>query len=301
MPFSSTANVKEAEWTKTYDKFLKPALETFGFTCKKSEIGNRPITKYIVQDLKNSHMVIADLTDCNPNVMWELGVRHSLSQKTIMIASEKMKGSIPSDLLPYGIVFYKEDRTAYSDFVNEISNVLSKMENDPTNNSGPVFDSLKTDEFILSTYGRRQIINKLIGLMTEIGENLSFAKELIAGREPITEEAVTSTRYRLEALGKLFTENYVNGGVEYLKLLQSVRHTQEASNYRLNLITSTPDATYSAKIRTLLMNDAKNLQENLSRIMTITLKIYSDVKLNSLNEEEPNVIVTEELSKEFFK
>ncbi|MDR3782408.1 MAG: hypothetical protein P4K92_03760, partial [Candidatus Nitrosotalea sp.] len=179
MPFSSTVNVKEAEWTETYEKFLRPAMESFGFSCKRSEIGNRPITKYIVQDLKNSHMVVADLTDCNPNVMWELGVRHSLSPKTIMIASEKMKGTIPSDLFPYGLVFYKEDRTAYSDFVKDIANVLNKMEKDPANNSGPVFDSLKMDELTLLSFERRQILNKLTGLMSETAENIRIANKIL--------------------------------------------------------------------------------------------------------------------------
>jgi hypothetical protein len=301
MPFSSTENVSETEWTETYEKFFRPIMESFGFTCKRSEVRNRPLTKYIVQDLKNSDLVISDITDSNPNVLWELGVRHSLSRKTIMISSIEMKEKIPSDLKPYGVVFYKKDKTAYEDFKQQISEVLKEMESDLDNNSGPVFDALKTDEFILSSYGRKQIINKLVGLMTEIGENLGLANDIKSGKEPIGDgKGVTPKRFHPEAIDKILIENYVYGGKKYVELLQTIRSAIHSGNYRLEILTTTSSLEQGKQIRSLLISTAEELITLLGMLMTQTKNLYNLVKSNSLKEEEPSVVLTSDLQKQFF-
>jgi hypothetical protein len=56
----------------------------------------------------NPDIVIADLTDSNPNVYWELGVRHSLKSGTILIKDHNYK--IPFDLSKIGILSYYPEK-----------------------------------------------------------------------------------------------------------------------------------------------------------------------------------------------
>lgn len=300
MPFSATENVSEIEWTDTYEKFFRPIMESFGYTCKRSEVLNRPLTKYIVQDLKNSDLVISDITDSNPNVMWELGVRHSLSMKTIMIASIEMKEKIPSDLKPYGLVFYKKDKTAYEDFKQQISNVLKGLENDIDNNSGPVFDALKTDESILSSYGRKQIINKLVALMTEIGGNIDLAEGIANKTIKVGGGLVTTGRYHFQAIEKLTIDNYVFGGTDYVKLLQITRDIMDSSNIRLDLTTASTDREQRDGIQRDLITDSTILVGDLKELLKLTKNIYSAVKSGTHKDEEPYVIISDKLKNEFF-
>jgi uncharacterized protein DUF4062 len=105
--------------TKEYDRFkaifdavIKPAVEIndqgklTGLRCERAdqEIRTGSIPRDIVEKLASAEIVIADLTTKNPNVFYELGVRHSLKQKTIMIAQSE--DDIPFDVREYRTIFY---------------------------------------------------------------------------------------------------------------------------------------------------------------------------------------------------
>lgn len=87
MPFSKTKSCSEEEWTSIFENLLKPAVETAGldYVCRRSEATRGNIIGAIVQDLYGSYVVIADLTDRNANVFYELGVRHALQNRSIIL------------------------------------------------------------------------------------------------------------------------------------------------------------------------------------------------------------------------
>jgi predicted nucleotide-binding protein len=58
----------------------------------------------IVEHLANAEVVIAVLTELRPNVMYELGVRHTLKRKTIMLVEKDSE--IPSDLNAFIALHY---------------------------------------------------------------------------------------------------------------------------------------------------------------------------------------------------
>jgi len=96
MPFSRTGDKHTSEyWTSFFFDFIKPAVEKLGYTCKRSTAQPGNIMKAIVNELVTSDVVLAVLTDYNPNVLYELGTRHSLKHGTIMML-ENGQG-IPSD------------------------------------------------------------------------------------------------------------------------------------------------------------------------------------------------------------
>lgn len=105
MPFSKTTEDHTEEyWCKFYTDFLEPAIKTKGFSVHRSEARTGKISKDIVQDIAYSDLVVAVLTDNNPNVWYELGVRHTSRLGTIMAIEE---GQNPSfDVRDYGIIFY---------------------------------------------------------------------------------------------------------------------------------------------------------------------------------------------------
>jgi hypothetical protein len=78
MPFSaSSKRHTEDHWNHHFESFLKPLIETGKeLEAFRSTPLRQEIVRQIVNDLVFSHIVVADLTDNNPNVYWELGVRH---------------------------------------------------------------------------------------------------------------------------------------------------------------------------------------------------------------------------------
>lgn len=66
-----------------------------------------PITREIVKGILDADILIADLTDKYANVFYEVGIAHSISNKTILISQEKEKDKLAFDLAFYRIIFYE--------------------------------------------------------------------------------------------------------------------------------------------------------------------------------------------------
>ncbi|MBN8691777.1 MAG: hypothetical protein J0L69_01210 [Bacteroidetes bacterium] len=116
MPFTkvkaTNLDLDEKTLTYIYENMIYKAVSDFKLKNRKvfneisrynSKIGS--IISGITRNLNESDLVIADLTGLNPNVMYELGVRHTLKRGTIIITQDIT--SIPSDLRDYMCVEYK--------------------------------------------------------------------------------------------------------------------------------------------------------------------------------------------------
>jgi len=72
MPFSKTTkDHTKSYWTEHFKSFLKPLIEEYpGLEAHRSKALRGDILRQIITDLVVSHVVVADLTDHNPNVYW---------------------------------------------------------------------------------------------------------------------------------------------------------------------------------------------------------------------------------------
>ncbi|HFQ4978368.1 TPA: hypothetical protein ACGU7N_002418 [Vibrio vulnificus] len=84
-----------------------------------SETGS--ITRQVIKRLIESDLVIANLTNLNPNVMYELGIRHCTRKPTIVIAREDVV--LPFDISDERTIFYKNDIGG----VNELKKALESI------------------------------------------------------------------------------------------------------------------------------------------------------------------------------
>ena len=144
MPFSATASCTKDEWTQIFEQVLKPAVESAGldYVCRRSDATRGNIIGAIVQDLNDSYVVLADLTDKNANVFYELGVRHAIKDRSILIAQKRE--DIPFDLQAYAYHVYgwktPEERQALADKIRQL---LVEMDSSPDRPDNPVSDFLK--------------------------------------------------------------------------------------------------------------------------------------------------------------
>lgn len=144
MPFSATASCTKKEWTQIFEQVLKPAVESAGldYVCRRSVATRGNIIGAIVQDLNDSYVVLADLTDKNTNVFYELGVRHATKDRSILIAQKRE--DIPFDLQAYAYHVYgwktPEERQALADRIRQL---LVEIDSNPDRPDNPVSDFLK--------------------------------------------------------------------------------------------------------------------------------------------------------------
>ncbi len=155
MPFSkSSRNHSQSYWTSHFENYLKPEIEQLGdISVFRSEELRGDIVKEIIIDLDESYIVIADLTDLNPNVFWELGVRQSLQYKTITIAENGTV--IPFDVSTNKVHFYnrhKKDDSSNKEFYEGLRRAVQDCIDHPD----------KPDSLVLDILGNRAIERSII-------------------------------------------------------------------------------------------------------------------------------------------
>jgi tetratricopeptide (TPR) repeat protein len=89
MPFGTKpgADGEPIDFNRVFDELLKPALAEAGFEVFRADQEQRAgdIRFDMFQELLVADLVVADLTLDNPNVWYELGVRHALRARGVML------------------------------------------------------------------------------------------------------------------------------------------------------------------------------------------------------------------------
>jgi tetratricopeptide (TPR) repeat protein len=83
MPFGTKEGI---DFNRVYEDLIKPALEGAGFEVFRADKETRAgeIRKDMFQELLLADLVVADLSIDNPNVWYELGVRHALRARGVI-------------------------------------------------------------------------------------------------------------------------------------------------------------------------------------------------------------------------
>lgn len=170
MPFSSTPTCTEAEWTEIFENVFRPAIEEAGYACERSEPSVGSLTSSIIEKLHNSKIVLADLTDRNSNVFYELGVRHALSKRTILTTQDA--SHIPSDLRGYWYLPYGIRPAEVRLFKESLGKLIGQIEEEPERSDNPVSDYLGRARREIFSFVERDNIKKLNALCTELSGNL---------------------------------------------------------------------------------------------------------------------------------
>lgn len=89
---------EERNANRTLVYFIKPVLKRAGYSVIRADKEQTPglISLAIIQRLSDSDLVIADISENNPNVFYELAVRHSVNKPVIIIKK-------PHQRLPFDI------------------------------------------------------------------------------------------------------------------------------------------------------------------------------------------------------
>jgi hypothetical protein len=110
------------------DDILTPVLNKRGFHLsvahRLNELGS--ITHQIIRHVLEDRLVIADLTGLNPNVMYELAVRHAAALPAIVIAEEGTK--LPFDIITERTVFYTNDIPGSAELTRRLGEIVDSTE-----------------------------------------------------------------------------------------------------------------------------------------------------------------------------
>lgn len=71
-----------------------------GFQCYRADdlTGSKPIMQKIMHEILQAQYIIADLTDCNPNVFYELGIAHTFKDAENVLLIKQAESKVPLDI-----------------------------------------------------------------------------------------------------------------------------------------------------------------------------------------------------------
>jgi len=111
-----------------FEELIKPALNEKGYDEPYRTIDNAQpgaINTQIITELYEADLVIADLSGSNPNVFYELALRHSVGKPFIHISDNPE--NIPFDIHGISVIQIKTDLAGSKKCIKEIQNQIQKI------------------------------------------------------------------------------------------------------------------------------------------------------------------------------
>lgn len=98
MPFSDKIQ-------SIYNGVIKPTIERLGFSCRTEADYQGPtqLMPSIMSHIANASFIVAEVTDRNANVFYELGIAHALSKNVILLTQK----DVPSDIRSWRYLLYR--------------------------------------------------------------------------------------------------------------------------------------------------------------------------------------------------
>ena len=121
MPFAS-----DLDWL--YADLIKPVAEQFGLSVMRADEIFSPgsIAEQIRVAIQQSRLCIADVTHKNPDVLYEVGIAHTLGKPTLLLTRDIE--DVPFDLRSLRLIVYEIDQiqAARLNLERAIQNVLGE-------------------------------------------------------------------------------------------------------------------------------------------------------------------------------
>lgn len=121
---------------KIFDDVIAPDLEKdLDISVLKSgdmTTSNSDMIEEIWKSINEAAFILADISDNNPNVFYEVGICHTLGKKMITICDENSlekdyKKHLPFDLSTRYTIFYKDTVSGGKDLVKEIEKAVKSL------------------------------------------------------------------------------------------------------------------------------------------------------------------------------
>lgn len=116
-----------APYNSYYSKIFKPALESVDYSVTRVDelYGSHPILEDIQRLIKESDLILCDMSTRNPNVFYELGLAHAIGKPVILVSNNI--DDIPFDLKHIRTIIYKTEEAGWEgDLYSSIANYASE-------------------------------------------------------------------------------------------------------------------------------------------------------------------------------
>jgi len=190
----------ESDTRKRSDQVLRhiirPATQECGYKAVRADEIDKPgiITSQVIQRVVNDSLVIADLTETNPNVFYELAVRHAVKKPLVQIIQKGER--IPFDVAGTRTIhFDHHNLDSVESAKNEIIDQINALEKDPSDIETPISVSLDLQNLRQSENPDDRSLADLVSVISglrnginKLDESVSFSNDFLEHLESLPEK-----------------------------------------------------------------------------------------------------------------
>lgn len=180
-PIDKEGSPERKRADQLYNHIMMEVLKDYDFEVIRADKIGKPgiITLQIIEQLNSADLVIADLKGHNPNVFYELGIRHVIGKPVIQIFHPEER--IPFDIsglrsIPLDIQDLDSVKGCIQELKHQISTILKKPEEVTSPYSAAIdYQILRSSDNPVAK-GIADIKESMESLRTEIAESNDYLK-----------------------------------------------------------------------------------------------------------------------------
>lgn len=157
---------------------IRPCLEKAGFTKinaahEINELGS--INTQVTHSILDADLVVANLTGTNPNVMYELCLRHAIAKPVIHICEAGT--DLPFDIKDSRTIFYRNDMLGVDELKEALETMLREIDYTKDYKDNPIYNARAIDSIMKEDGGENStsvimsMLNKVMSTVNRIEAN----------------------------------------------------------------------------------------------------------------------------------
>jgi hypothetical protein len=154
------SKVTKTDLKQRYDDLIKEAIQKAdpSLEIMRSDEVSFPgsITSDVITRIMHSNIVVADVTYPNPNVFYELGLRHACRVGTVIIR-DKNGPSIPFDIIHLRHIDYESSPTGLKVLAEELKRHFEYLEGNPEHTDNQFLELAKLTGYRFPQYGKDEV------------------------------------------------------------------------------------------------------------------------------------------------
>ncbi|MCB1824782.1 MAG: hypothetical protein KDJ54_09505 [Candidatus Competibacteraceae bacterium] len=190
---------------------IRPAVEECGYKAIRADEIDKPgiITSQVIQHVISDPLVIADLSETNPNVFYELAIRHAIRKPLVQIIQKGER--IPFDVAGTRTVqFDHKDLDSVDEAKTAIVDQIKALEKDPNDIETPISLSLDLQTLRQSDNPEERSLADIVSAITAMKNGLSKLEERIVFTSGPDSKLFHELMERVDILPQRIAKEFLN-------------------------------------------------------------------------------------------